>query len=476
MAPRLKIAGCGRLAATFCALAAATYPLRAQPPAAPMPLAKATAEQSWLIRLPPVSPEDANPAADDTFAGQNELSLPLLIDTVAQRNASLQAMTFAWQAARQRYPQVIALDDPTFMAMTAPASFASNTTEPAYVLGGAQKVPGFGKRDARGAAAQADAAALFHDVRDARLQLEQLTRMAFFEYYLVARELELNRKNLELTKEFRQTAQAKYENNQVTQQDVLQADVESATIERRLLELTRTQRIATARINTLLRRNPDERLPAPPAELSDGVQLPDAVQLRQLAVGQRPDLAAIAARVRSEQAAVNLASRQFYPDTELYGRYDSFWQPASTQSPLRAQLGINMNLPIYRNKLNAAVCEAQFKLAQRQSEYRQKVADVQFEVESAHAQVAESQQAIQIYRTKLLPVSQQLRCRQNYLHDPAQRAATIFDAARAISKGAGGLQQPPGRPGAGCRRTAAARRTVAGHRWRLRSRKVTDKR
>ncbi len=65
-----------------------------------------------------------------------------------------------------------------------------------------------------------------------------------------------------------------------------------------------------------------------------------------------------------------------------------------------------MNVPIYRKKLNAAVCEAQFKLAQRQAEYRQKVADVQFEVESAYAQVAESQQAVQLYRAKLLPASE----------------------------------------------------------------------
>ncbi len=360
--------------------------------------------------------EDAILSGDGLFAGQRELSLPQLADMVVERNASLAAMTFAWRAAQQRYPQAIALDDPTFMAMAAPASFSSGTTQSAYVLGGAQKLPWFGKRESRGAAAQADASAMFHDVRDARLQLEQSTRMAFYEYYLVARELDLNRQNLELTREFRDTAQAKYENNLVTQQDMLQADVESATTERRLLELTRMYRISVARINTLLRRNPDELLPAPPRELSDAAQLPDAGLLRQTAVGQRPDLAAIASRVRAEQAAVELALRQFYPDTEFYGKYDSFWQPAATQSPLRGQIGINMNVPIYRKKLNAAVCEAQFKLAQRQAEYRQKVADVQFEVESAYAEVAESQQAIQLYRSKLLPAAESTvsTARSNY--------------------------------------------------------------
>ena len=67
---------------------------------------------------------------------------------------------------------------------------------------------------------------MFSDVRDARLQLIQTTRMAFFEFYLIARELEINRGNLQLTREFRDTARTKYENNLVTEQDVLQADVE----------------------------------------------------------------------------------------------------------------------------------------------------------------------------------------------------------------------------------------------------------
>jgi outer membrane protein, heavy metal efflux system len=345
------------------------------------------------LALPNAVTVDSSTIGDRMFAGQSELSLQPLVDIVLQRNASLQAMSFTWRAAQQRYPQAIALDDPTFMAMTAPASFSSSTTQGAYVLGGAQKLPWFGKRDARGAAAQADANAMFHDLRDGRLQLEQSTRMAFYEYYLVARELDLIRQNLDLTREFRDTAQTKYENNQVTQQDVLQADVESATTERRLIELNRMYRVATARINTLLQRDPSEFLPPPPRELGDQVELPDAASLRQAAVNQRPDLAAIGSRIRAEQAAVDLAVKQFYPDVEVYGRYDSFWQPASTQSPLRGQVGINMNVPIYRKKLNAAVCEAQFKLAQRQAEYRQKVADVQFEVENAYAQVTESQQA-----------------------------------------------------------------------------------
>ena len=110
-------------------------------------------------------------AGDGLFAGRNELVLSELVALVEARNASLEAMTYAWRAATQRYPQAIALDDPVFMAMAAPASFASNTVSSAYQLGGSQKLPWFGKRELRGAAAQSDASAMFHDVQSAQARI-----------------------------------------------------------------------------------------------------------------------------------------------------------------------------------------------------------------------------------------------------------------------------------------------------------------
>jgi outer membrane protein, heavy metal efflux system len=346
-------------------------------------------------------------ACDGLFAGRNELILDELVALVESRNASLEAMTYAWRAATQRYPQAIALDDPVFMGMVAPGSFNSSTVSSAYVVGGSQKLPWFGKRELRGAAAQSDASAMFLDVETARLELAQTTRQAFYEYYLLSRELELNQQRVALTQEFRQTARVKYENNQVTEQDVLQADVELAETERRRLELDRGYRMAVARINTLLRRCPDELIPAPPAMLANVADPPPALLLREMAMAQRPDLAALRARVRTEEAAILLAQKQYFPDTEVYGRYDSFWQPTATQSDLRGQVGVNMNMPIYRRKLQAAVNEAQFRANQRRAEYQQKLADVSYEVQAGYEQVLEARRAVAIYVDKLLPVAEQ---------------------------------------------------------------------
>jgi outer membrane protein, heavy metal efflux system len=344
---------------------------------------------------------------DDLFAAQPELSLSNLLAEVEARNPSLQAMVYAWRAMAQRYPQVVSLDDPMFMTMMAPASFGSNQVESAYILSASQKLPWFGKRDARGRQAQAEASAAFQDSQDTRLQVAQVTRLAFYDYYLVERENELNAQNESVMREFRDNAQAKFENFQVTKQDVLQADVELTNVERRQIELDRMRRVAVARINTLLRRAPQGALPPPPRRLPLAGEPTQAADLQQIALTQRPDLAALAARVRAEEAALNLALKQYYPDTEVFGRYDSFWQPASTQSDLRGQVGVNVNVPIYRRKLQAAVCEAQFRLSQRRAEYEQRATDIQYEVQAAHAEVEESRLAAELFAQKYLPLAEQ---------------------------------------------------------------------
>jgi outer membrane protein TolC len=358
------------------------------------------------MRLPVVAAETCG-EDDGMFAGQRELSLDLLVDQALARNASIQAMAAAWRAAAARYPQVVSLEDPMFMAMVAPGSFNSSQVDSAYVLQGSQKLPWPGKLAAKGQGARAEADAAMHEVRDTRLQVAEAAQLAYFEYYLVRASTTLNEHNLRAIRELRSSARSKYEANEVTQQDVLQADVELAEVERRQLELRRMDRVAVARINTLLRRHPQATLPPPARQLPETADVPPPSALIQFAMQQRPDLAALGARVRSEEAAVRLAQKQYYPDVDVFGRYDSFWQPASTQSDLRGQVGLNVNVPTYRRRLAAAVCEAEARLSQRRAEYRQRVTDIQYEVQVAYEQLEESRRAVQLYQDRFVPAAEQ---------------------------------------------------------------------
>src|SRR3954447_17186948 len=264
------------------------------------------------------SSADELPGVSNSLSGEAELTLPVLVQEVLARNPLLEAMVAAWKAAEQRYPPVTSLEEPSVMAMIAPASVGSPDVETAYALQGSQKFPWFGKRAVRGAQAQAEAEAAYHDVEESRLRLIEDTQTAFFEYYLVRRQLELNRENVGVMQRFRSTAQAKYRVNQVTQQDELQAEVELAELDRQQIELERMNKVASARINTLLRTDPSAALPPPPQRLAITAAEPDVQVLQEAAERQRPDLAALGARVRAEEASLELACKDYHPDVEVF--------------------------------------------------------------------------------------------------------------------------------------------------------------
>jgi outer membrane protein TolC len=215
--------------------------------------------------------------------------------------------------------------------------------------------------------------------------------------------MQLNAENVESVRAFRKDAEQRYEANLVTQQDVLQAEVELALLERRQVELERNRGVAIARINTLLNRAPDVPLPPPPRSLPTIEAMPLAEELRLTAVASRPDLAAIGARWRAEESSLALAYKDYLPDLEVMGRYDAFWQEPS----LRAMVGVNANVPIYHRKLNAAVREAMFRISQLRAEYRQRVDDVNREVQTVYEQLRAAAQLVELYEKRIVPVARQ---------------------------------------------------------------------
>ncbi len=90
--------------------------------------------------------EAAQPTA---LRSEGVLSLGLFVAEVQAVHPSVAAMYSAWQAAAQRYPQAISLDDPMFGTTLAPASFGSDDVESAYALEASQKIPWHGKRALR---------------------------------------------------------------------------------------------------------------------------------------------------------------------------------------------------------------------------------------------------------------------------------------------------------------------------------------
>ncbi len=392
----------------------------AAPPLAPAPPVRANAEvvpASAILSSPPPSAFRRVPSgwpsafAADPFAGQAEVSVERLVAEVEARNPSLEAARAAWRAAAERYPQVIAWDDPMFGFTVSPGGVGLEQGG-GWMVEASQKVPWAGKQALRGAAASAEADAAGDEVADARLQLALAAKMALADYYQAAREADVNRITASLLSEFRQIAKNKYEVRQATEQDVLQADVDLADLESRRAEIERNRRVAVARINTLLHRAADYPLPPPPAQVAIADALPEVEALRQSAVECRPDLSAQLARIRREEANLELAAKDYCPDVELVAKYDAF-MPVD----IRPQVGMNVNVPLARGRREAAVREAAARVAQQRAEYQDRLDQVRYEVQSAHDRLLQQRQVIALYAQRILPASQQSlqSARANYV-------------------------------------------------------------
>jgi outer membrane protein TolC len=308
-------------------------------------------------------------------------------------------MTAAWQAASARSSQTSVLDDPMIGAAIGPASIGSKEVDFAYRLEVSQKFPFPGKRGLRGQSALADAAAAGNEVDDVRLQLIESAKSTFYEYYLVARAIAVNEENLRLLKSFREEAKTRYEKGLVPEQDVVQADVEQGRQRERGLTLERMRKVAVARINTLLHLPPETPLPLPPERLILGEALPTADVLRARALAQRPDLQALANRIASDEAALGLVQKEFYPDFEVMAAYDAFWQ----EKDLRPMLGVRLNLPVQKERRRAAVAEAQARIAERRAQLDSRIDQVNFQLQEAYEQVVESEQVVRLYEKTILP-------------------------------------------------------------------------
>ncbi|MCE9532886.1 MAG: TolC family protein [Planctomycetes bacterium] len=372
------------------------------------PLSSPTFTQSKLQAVkfeeaPVVDQGTVNSA--EQFSNDKELTAEKLVAAVLARSPTVAQMTAAAQVAAARYPQVTSLEDPMFGATFGPASMGSREVDFAYRIEASQRLPYPGKRALRGANAQAEARAAGEEIEDARLTLTESARSALYDYFLAERALEVNRESLDLLRDIRQNAEARYKTGLVPQQDMLQADVEIGLQQERQLALERSREVAIARINTLMHLAPDAKLPPPPRELNPGDAVQNAKELRDLAVERRPDLRAIRNRLEAEGASLALAEREYKPDFEVMGAYDAFWQ--RPEQDLRTMIGLRMNVPVRYSRRAGAVAEAAARLAQRRAEYGRLTDQVNFEVQQAVARLRESEKAFKLYEGKILPAARE---------------------------------------------------------------------
>ena len=258
-----------------------------------------------------------------------------------QNNPQVIAAYADWEASVENITIARSLPDPK---LTFQAYIQDSLTS--LMPGFMADLPGFGKPDARAAAATADSQVKYFQFATTVQQTAFELQKSYYPLHFLDARLKVNRQTLGLLAELAALARAQNEVGQATLQDVLKAQIEQEKLQTETTNLEDSRKVMFAQFKAALglrREQADPPVPAEP-DFTDGKL--DDEQLLANALKENPRLKELGAEIRSAEANIKVARKEKTPDfsaglqAEVYAP-PFYWPQAS------------ISLPIWRDKLAA---------------------------------------------------------------------------------------------------------------------------
>ncbi|HUD45463.1 MAG TPA: TolC family protein [Candidatus Baltobacteraceae bacterium] len=335
------------------------------------------------------------------------LSLTEVVNEALSNNPTLMAANATWEAMRERIPQARAWADPRLgfdQRVTRFVGVPPNSFDDEKLMA-EETVPISGRNRLRGDVATEEAARVLEELRRKQLDVVAKARAAYFRLGNSYKQLELNRKNSDLLKQFAEISRAKMAAGNRTQADVLIADTELAKLDEAQFDFQREISEARTELNVLMNRPPESPVGRPGDLAFEPVDL-SLSDLEGLALANRPELVMAQRKIEAAQARLKAARKEWIPDPSFRVEGDRYNGAGQAVSELDA--GFSVDLPWFnRSKYRAAIQEdkkmleaAQHELEAERSETLGMVVDQFHRVETFHHHT-------RLYRAKLLPLARE---------------------------------------------------------------------
>lgn len=268
-----------------------------------------------------------SPQPDELPDLSEDSGLPDYLAYAALNNAGLEAAFHRWQAALERVGQVSAMPDPRLTYRFFIREVETRVGPQEQAAGLSQAFPWFGKLSVRGDIAReaANAEKKRYDAR--KLKLFYTVKDAYYEYYYLARAIEVVRENRDLLKYLEGVARAKYKAASSGQAEVIRAQVELGKLEDALRTLQDFRGPIVARLNAALNRPIEMGLPEPRTIVEQQIDATDA-EVLTWARKNNPELAALDHQIIKERHGVDLAKKEYFPDVTLGLDYTNVGTPS----------------------------------------------------------------------------------------------------------------------------------------------------
>ena len=326
-----------------------------------------------------------------------------------QRNPQRQEARHRIEAIRHRVPQVLSLPDPMVNTTTHLASVETAAGRQAFALGVSQKFTNAERRATKAAIVNDEVVAAEAELAKIQLEIAERIRTACYQLLFVRKSIEISTEDAESLAQIAEVIERQYEVKQsVTQQDILNVQIEQSKIENQITELQQKEKSFQARLARLLHVDPSSELQIFDQLQTQSSQL-NVESLIATAIHLRPDLQSQIANVNRDRKKIHLASLESKPDFTLglnwIATSDSGISPVANGDDALL-LGVGFNLPVYKSRIRAGICEAQANRRASQSRLESLQDIVAEEVFDLVAKLESNQQTMDLIRNDILPKAQ----------------------------------------------------------------------
>ncbi len=267
------------------------------------------------------------------------------------------------EAARQRFPQAIALPDPMAETMFWPIQALALQTADGRMtsqMGISQEFPFPEKRRTRGEIANREVGMALAEVESTEREIAESVRLAYYELWFAGRAINIVEENRDLVAKLIEVAEARYRAGG-SQQDVIRAELEKEKLEQQLVELGQQKAVAQADLAALI------QIPAETGLQADAtLPIADFPAQMDALIGQAeqcsPELKKLLWQIQRDIEKQRLACLQEYPDIRLGVQYGIMTTAGAVSREAQGNdmlsFSVGMNLPIWKEKIRAGVREA----------------------------------------------------------------------------------------------------------------------
>lgn len=342
------------------------------------------------------------------YSFAQDAGLTSLITEALENNPDIKAARARLAAYQAKIPQAGSWDDPrvsvSFSNIPVDNPSLSRTAMTGIQYGIMQRLPFPGKKHAAKKKADLAYQAVLDEFNEIAARVVWQVRHHYHEHTAVAHSLSILGRNQQIADQLVRLAQARFATGLAPEQDVLKAQIEYGRITDQILELTRQRRSLKSRINSLIGRDPQARIPVPGkirmGELPDRDQVLLEAQENFWMLSKRKKMIAMAAKEKT------LARLSYFPDVDVGLSYRQ--RRLSRGDPVLGEdfVGVSLSIPIpvfAASKQSKKVKEANALFRESQEKLESLKNQITFEVEDMLAELKKVRSRTDLIANILLP-------------------------------------------------------------------------